>query len=377
MRTRLAPRGFLPVLTAVVLSLLSACALQVEMTSTPDQVQPGAPVTFNVKLTNRSACPLAQVGAEILAFIPADHFVQKLLGPEIPPNSPPEVIQFLEELEGFFDDLCTGGTPDFPTFPMIPMIPGPASCARSGSDMVCSLSGPLTGHEGNIGGTTFAGLGDHLQCQTDGTTMSCTLRIPLPTANAQAAGSGAANPIEQLDCVDVSQVNFLVTPTSSGAFCVIGTFPSNVGGLLAGQMATGQVSLPARGSGFVRNLVFGFSLDSDPGVCKGGSNAGQPCSTSDSDDPCPGSTCGEGICVGGGANAGKGCDEFTAGADCPGGTCSLCDADLPAGALPLDCTTTYVAPQGVPAMSPWGLAGLAILLVGFGTLWLQRRARRA
>jgi hypothetical protein len=85
-------------------------------------------------------------------------------------------------------------------------------------------------------------------------------------------------------------------------------------------------------------------------------------------------TCGEGICDMG-ANEGKGCDEASAAADCPDGSCILC-TDVPdTGFLPVDCTTTYVAPETVPAISPWGLAGLAGILFAAGTLFLRRRTR--
>ena len=147
-------------------------------------------------------------------------------------------------------------------------------------------------------------------------------------------------------------------------------------------MATGQVMLPARGEGLVRSIaigIAGFDPSGDSGtlgVCKGGANVGQAC---DDDDPnsCPGSTCGEGICDGG-ANDGKGCDESSATTDCGAGiTCVLCQDVPDTGFLPIDCTTTYVSPETVPAMSPWGLAGLAGLLFASGTLWLRRRGRRA
>ena len=79
-----------------------------------------------------------------------------------------------------------------------------------------------------------------------------------------------------------------------------------------------------------------------------------------------------------GSNPGQGCDTATELADCgAGGTCVVCSKLAEDGFLPIDCTTTYISPEGVPAMSSWGLIGLAVLLLGFGTLWLRGRTRRA
>jgi hypothetical protein len=62
--------------------------------------------------------------------------------------------------------------------------------------------------------------------------------------------------------------------------------------------------------------------------------------------------------------------------DCPnGGTCQVCAVELPPGALPFDCTTTYVSPETAPVMSPWALIGLALLLMATGTFWLRRVGR--
>jgi hypothetical protein len=360
-------------LIAGLLAVSSGCTgLGVEMTSTPDSVRAGQPVTFDFKVTNRSQCPTQSTVAEIIAFIPADQFFGNLTA-GAPSNLPPEVLAFFEELRVFFDELCAGGEPDLPTPPMFPC---PAmSCSRGEGEILCQMSGQLSGEAASSPGMTFANLGDQLRCEVEGEAIRCQLRIPVPTASATASGTGAALPPE-FSCLTGAD-DF---GGQSGALCFLGTF-QNPAGLGPSGMATGQVALPARGSGFVRNLIFAGSFDTtdaeDLGVCKNGPDAGEGCDQSESDSCSGGGTCGEGICQGGGNN-GLGCDAATAMIDCPGvgAVCQLCNDLAENGFLPVDCTTTYIAPEGVPAMSPWGLTGLAVLLMTAGIFWLQRRARR-
>jgi hypothetical protein len=221
---------------------------------------------------------------------------------------------------------------------------------------------------------TFSLLDGRLHCSVDDGIVHCPFRIDLPQdSSLSAATTWAATP--GLTCSTAQQLFGVPQIEGVTALCFLGTFPMFTG-LGGGQMASGQISLPAHGAGVTRNLVIAVSDDpDDAGVCKGGANAGQACDTSDS-SPCPGSTCGEGICVGG-DNDGLGCDVATQMTDCPnGGTCKACN-DVPQnGFLPVDCTTTYVSPEPVPLMSGWGLAGLAALLFGTGTLWLERRRTR-
>ncbi len=360
-----------------LLAIMSGCSnLDVDMTSTPDKVRRGELVTFDIKLTNRSQCPIPRALAEVIAFIPSESFLSELSGDSLPADTPPEIVAFIQELRDFFDDLCSGGDPELPEPPII----GPGSCSRTEGAVECQISGPVPGRDGNSGSMTFASIGNTLQCQLDGATMSCRLRFPLAGAgSAQAAGGTGAVAVDMLTCLTAEQLGVVTSDVGEvGALCFLGTFPTNFTGLAPGGMATGQVSLPARGAGFVRNLVFGISVnDEDLGVCRGGTAAGDACDMSDSSPCAGGGTCAEGICDGGG-NAGFGCDAATAMADCPGGgTCLLCNDFPDTPSLPVDCTTTYVAPEGVPAMSQWGLVGLAALLMGFGALWLQRRGRRA
>lgn len=374
MRSSMRRSSVRPALVLGFLVLVSGCAvLDVQMTSTPDTVHGGDPVTFDLKVTNRSQCPVSGAAVEILAFIPVDQFDAEF-SIDIPPGAPQEILDFFQALRMFFDELCAGGTPDLPQPPMFS-----TSCARGQDDMVCTMSSALGSHEGSIGSMSFALLANQLQCKLDDTSVSCELHVPLRNGAAGAAGSGALMS-KTLDCLTSGELEGEIIGAPAGALCVAGSIQSpDV--LAPGEMATGQAIIPARSEGFVRSIALGFAgfdangISGSIGVCKGGSEVGQPCQTENLND-CPGSTCGEGICDMGG-NGGKGCDESTAAADCPGGSCILC-TDVPdTGFLPIDCTTTYVAPETVPAMSPWGLAGLAAFLFACGTFFLRRRARRA
>jgi hypothetical protein len=208
---------------------------------------------------------------------------------------------------------------------------------------------------------TFAGLRNHVQCELDGISMRCELHIPLSNAATAAAGSGAAIPVKPLVCFG----------SGNEATCGVDDFP-NLGDLGPAQMAMGQVMLTAQGPGGVtRNLVFAFS-STGMGVCKGGSDAGEPCNPDDT-TPCSGGSCEPGICTGPSANVGQGCTPANAAIDCPGGTCALC-TDVPEDDfLPVACSTTNIAPAGVPAMSTWGLIAMAGALLLLGSTWIRRR----
>jgi IPTL-CTERM motif len=352
------------VLALSLLALSSGCnSLGVEMTSTPDSVRRGDPVMFDIKLTNRSQCPLTLGAAELIAFIPVENFFELLFEGEIPPDAPPEVLEFVEEVRRFFDELCSGGEPQLPEPPMLA-----TSCSRGPGEIVCELSRPLSAQQGSSGSMTFAGVGDRLRCEVDGGTMRCRLRIALPNGSATANATVAAA-VKPLTCL--TDADFGGDLEDVDALCFIGTFPA-VEGLGPNEMATGQVTLAARGSGTVRNLVIAITNnDADLGVCKGGSAEGEACDMEDV-DPCPGGSCGAGICLEG-ANDGLGCDEATAMMDCPDGTCKLCADVAENGFLPIDCTTTIIAAEPVPTLSPWGLMALAAVLLAFGLLWSQRR----
>lgn len=345
-------------IAGLTLALAGCGAVSVEMTSTPDRVNFGDPVTFDIKLTNRSQCPVGPPQVQLTAFIPVENFEFEILG-DMPSDPPEELLELVDLIEAFFDELCAGGLPTEPDMAL-----SPASCARDAGDILCTITGPAPGQQEPTGSMTFATLGNRLRCEVNNGTLNCQLRLPLPPAGAAGEARGSAGLVvnQTLDCV----------PGGDQAFCAVGDIDNPLG-LLGGQMAIGQVVLPASGSGPLRNLVFVLQEDeSEIGVCKGGTDVGQACSQ-DSMLDCPGSSCGEGICLNG-TNAGGGCDEATAMVDCPGGTCELC-SELSGFGLPIDCTETYVAPQRAPAASPWGLVALAAVLCAAG-MWLLRRRLR-
>lgn len=371
MRTTPVYRSTFRAAAAAALLCLSGCGLlTVEMTSTPETVRSGDPVTFDIKLTNTSQCPLEQSVAVLVPFISAAELNAEF--GEIPPDAPPEVLAFIEELRQFVEELCTGGQPSIPTPPaQQPAITRPAglstTCRRDDGAIVCRISGPVR-EPGNA--MTFSLFGDRLQCEVDDQIVGCEFHVPLPPMGEPSGVTSAA--IQNLTCLTTDVIGIL--GDEFGAACFVGTFPL-FEGLGPNEMATGSVTIPANGAGVTRNLIIAISGDAeDAGVCKGGADAGEACDNSDSSE-CPGSTCGEGICVGG-DTPGLGCDVATQMADCPnGGMCHVC-ADVPAtDLLPIDCTTTYISPEGVPVMSPWTLAGLAVILFAAGSFWLQRWRR--
>jgi hypothetical protein len=354
MRRATAALGF------VLLTAGGCGVISIDMTSTPAAVRSGDPVTFDITLTNRSACPVQPPFVVLEAFISFEQLFAELQS-ELPPNPPPELIQFIEELRTFFDELCAGGTPMVPEFPTI----ASSGCARENDELVCRTTGAAPGHSGDDGGLTFATAGNRLRCSIDGSIMNCELRLPLPaTANA---GTSVAAMAQSLECLATDP------STSEGnAVCTVGSFQSPQG-LAPGETATGQVVLNARGGGRLRNLAFVVSdAADDVGVCKGGADVGTACERGSSD--CTGSTCGAGICDGG-ANLGNGCDPATAMVDCPNANCVLCATTSGAPFIPLDCTETQVAVQPAPVLAPWSLAGLALALGGAGIAWLRRRSR--
>ena len=370
-----AARKFVPLaLTVGVLALASGCAvLDVDMTSYPQVVRAGDPVKFDIKLTNRSQCPLDTSVALLVAFIPESEFLFE----NLPPDTPYEVREFIKVLQRFFDKLCSGGEPEIPEFPELA-----TTCQRGEGEILCRMTGPLASQQGNSTSMSFASIGDRLQCEVDEGTMSCLLHLPVPSE--QASGSGAGNgESEYLNCFPLGHFGMdEFSSVGSSAICFVGNFP-NIGGLGPRGMARGEVTLKARGVGIVRNLVFAFADDEDNlGVCRDGGNYGKACDLDD--DGCYEGSCEAGICVGGG-NAGQGCDPTVAecsGAECvqtecSGGTCVACDSLAVDTFLPIDCTTTVIEPEPAPVMSSWGLVVMAAALLVFGSLWLQRRGRQA
>lgn len=350
---------------ATVLGWTGCGLVGVELTSTPDSVRRGDPVTFGVKITNYSQCPTQMAIVYLLPFLPQSEF-NNLLGP-IPPDAPPELLEVVELVREFFDVLCSGGMPTPPDLGPAPEARSGGSCRRGNGEVVCRIANALPARLENSGSMTLVGLGDRLRCRVDAGVVTCEIHLPLPGASAAASATTSAM-VTPLTCVTGEQIG---EGGEGVAFCFVGTLP-NLSGLAPREMAVGQIALNARGAGTVRNLAIAVSGDPDDlGVCKGGPDAGQACDRFD--DACPSSACGEGICVGGN-NDGRGCDKSSEMADCPnGGTCVLC-ADVPDDTfLPIDCTTTNVAAEPVPAMSPSLLGVLGGCLAAVGLWWLRRR----
>ena len=368
-------------LTVAALALGGCGLVGVDMTTSPATARRGDPITFDVKLTNYSQCPVAESAAVIIPFI-SDNTIEAAFRSELPPDAPPEIVQYLEQLHAFLLDLCNGGTPTLPPTPNIAVGPATSAptgvsggCRRVPSGLDCEISAPV---QGGTSGMTFPLFDNHLQCSVGEGVVRCVTHIDLPqTSTSSQAVASALDP--PLTCKTAEELGAAVVDGfgfgPGSVICYLGTFPM-IGGLGGGEMGEGQIVLPAHGSGTTRNIVIAMSTDAeDAGVCKGGTNKGLACTSSD--DCPPSSDCGEGICVGG-TNAGAGCDASTAWTDCPGmgATCKACDDVGSSTFLPLDCTTTYISPEPAPLMSMGGLLALAAILLVTGTLWLERRRER-
>jgi len=369
MHAVLGTRLILPVLMALLASAGGCGLVTVEMTSSPPTAQTGDPVTFNITLTNQSPCPMDTTFAILFPFISQSELDAQFA--EIPPDAPPEILEFVQELREFLDELCAGGQPTIPTPPIIPAVEPPTlaglttGCRRGDGVIECEFSLRLREQATPMSFALFRG---RMQCEIVEQIARCRFEIPLPET---AQTGGVTNAATALNCLTPEQLGLpsdVSLEGEVGAFCIVGTFPM-LRGLEGNEIAAGQVTLPARGAGIMRNLIIVGSEDEDEaGVCKGGATPGAPCELNVSN--CFGGMCLPGICVGG-TNSGQGCNAL---GDCPmASDCVQCAAELPIGALPIDCTTTYVSPEGAPVASPWALAVLACALVITGTYWLRRR----
>jgi hypothetical protein len=302
---------------------ITGCTVDIDLTTSPDTVPFGGEVTFDVKVTNVSACPVGDISAIILPFVE--------------PNSG------TAEDDSLLDALCSGTLPggDFPSG---------VECSVQGDMVVCGPSGPEDPVEGPEETLFESGTGANMfRCVRRGDSLTCRL----PVAAAEILAEQAASP---LSCSAVGPM----------AFC-------SANELDVGEMQSDSFVLAANTPGHVRNLAFVIAND-DAGVCKTGS-PGVPCSV-DADCSGMGNSCGGGICSGssGGAKDGFGCSIGNAG-DCPGGTCTACGppsgGDLSAG---IACTETSVGVEA-PAMSAWMLA-LTAAALPIATVLAQRRRQR-
>ncbi len=276
-------------------ALVSGCGLSVDIMG-GGPTRTGATQTFEIKLTNQSACPLA-----------SDSVIDDDADFAFVPFLPDAFVEENEELQ-----LLCG---------LLPMQPSVELAQAGAVDPVALQNGLQT-----------------VLAQSAAAVVSC---------------SGAGATCEPFDMFETPAgvVGCDLPPFAPGAMLTL-TCQATVPGGLAGDVYTLALA--------------GLSAD---GVCKAGTNQGQPCFD---DDDCGGGddSCGEGICDGG-TNDGLGCDEQLAETDCgAGGMCIDCDEGTGIGA---DCAVSSVAPVArAPLMGPLGLAGAAL-----GLAALARRRLRA
>jgi uncharacterized repeat protein (TIGR01451 family) len=322
---------------ALTLLLLSGCAIDVDLSSSPTAAAVGQPVTFDIAVRNRTTCPVGGVIAVLVPFVPRNLLINRI--------DDPNVRQVLSAL---VDAFCSGADVQPPD--------GSGSCRIENGELICdivpgmSMSGPLP--ETAVAMTQS---GDEVMCGSDGTRITC--RFPhsvVDAARAQQATSGTS--LGGLQCANNDTL----------AVC---------GALLldANETKTAQVQFDVSRVGVLHNWVVSVPTVSG-GVCTAGLVRRRPCSD-DSDCTGMSNTCGSGICVGG-TRDGFGCDTSPS---CPGGgTCETCDVSNDGQVLSgVACTTTDAATAAAaPAASPWGLATMLIGLAGIGGIALRRLARR-
>lgn len=330
--TPLAPR---PRALAAALAMLAiaGCAIDVDLASSPDAVDVGQPVTFDVSVRNRATCPVGGVVAVLVPFIPRDFFISQIADPEL-----------RAALSAFVDAFCSGMDVEPPD--------GAGDCRIENGELICdiipamSLPGPLP--EAAVATTDG---GEPVTCGSDGTRITC--RFPSAVlAQAQQASAEASPGMLQ---------------------CQAGAAIAACGALLLdpNETKSAQVALDVPRAGVLRNWVVAFATVRG-GVCTGGALARRPC---DDDGDCTGMTnlCADGMCSGGDRD-GYGCEMDS---DCPDCSCVECtvpdDGQLLTGVA---CTTTASALTGAPAMSPYALLLLAATLGLIGG-WMIHRRRRA
>jgi len=326
-------RILLAVASFAVTAVVGGCTVNVDLTTSPASLLVDQPVTFDVKVSNETTCPVGEVRAFVFPFIPKDTFIDRI-----------EDAQVREALRELVDLFCTDRLPALP-------LGASAQCGEIAGDIVCTLQPGSMGTVGSLEQTPLftATEGDDVTCEAVGTAIVC--RIPRSMIDAAVAAS-----------TNVPEGSFTCLPIDGAVVCM--TPKLNVG---ATKMA--QFELTPGTPGVLRNWVFAVA-GKDDGVCKTGT-ARTPC---DDDTDCGGAvdSCGSGMCSGG-DNDGFGCD---ADGDCPnGGECVECEA-VDGLLLPgLACTTTAAAGPA-PAMAPWALGVAGVALAGIAGFRLHRTRRR-
>ncbi|HVM94842.1 MAG TPA: hypothetical protein VMT89_00570 [Candidatus Acidoferrales bacterium] len=313
--------------TIILMGVLAGCGINVSVTTTPSTPGIGQQVDMKIKLTNPSQCPAGNVEALAIPFVTL---------PLLPNDN--GLYQTLNDLIGA---ACSGQPLEGP---------GGIICHIVDGGLVCEGSGDMA--PDSSGSTSFTLGRSGITCQRTGSGFKC----PLPTGPPAGADASGA---DTLLCMN----------GGDEAFCEIGT----LGG---GQMAMTDLIFnvpPPPGAYF--DLAFAGAAQL--GVCKSGTNQGNPCS---GDGDCGGVTgsCGDGICVDDMTQqpVAKGCSS--GGMDCSAGTsCVVCVGSGDSLPIGIGCDSVVVQGAPAPTMSRWGLVAVAMVLLAIGALGIRMKSNRS
>ena len=319
----------------MVAALCGGCSrIDVDLSSSPSTVRVGDPVTFDVALMNRSTCPIGNVTALLVPFVPRNLLIDRIQDPAV-----------RNTLSNALDAFCNGGTFD---------IPGSGGCQISNGELICMANDTTGGTGGAPATATMLSTDSNgsITCETDGSRITCHIPLSIAAMGEQIGADSVGNSLSPLVC---------------------GTGPGGRLGacftvkLDPGETKTGQLMMTPFDGGPTRNFILATATKNQ-GVCKTGTKDA-PCSTN---ADCAGmsNTCGSGICSGG-TNDGLGCDVA---GDCTGGSCVACTVPPDGQILSnLACTSTNVVrPQLAPMLSPSGIAAVVVLLLGVAYVALRR-----
>ncbi len=334
-RTNVATRVAVAVMVA---ALCAGCSrIDVDLSSSPSTVRTGDPVTFDVALMNRSTCPVGNVTALLVPFVPRNLLINQITDPAV-----------RNALSNALDAFCNGGTFD---------IPGSGGCQIANGELIC-MGGDTTGNSTGGAPATATMLSTDtdgsITCETDGSRITCHIPLSMAGMGEQIGASSVGNSLSPLVCA--------TGPNGRLGACFTLKLDPN-------ETKSGQIIMTPLDGGLTRNFILAFATKNQ-GVCKTGLKD-VPCSAN---ADCAGmsNTCGSGICSGG-TNDGHGCDVA---GDCPGagGSCVACTVPPDGQVLAnLACTSTNVVrPELAPTLSRPGIAAVIVLLLGVGYLALRR-----
>jgi hypothetical protein len=334
--------------TAVVAAALglalSGCMVNVDLDTSPEVVQAGQPVLFEVEVSNPDVCPVGGIVALIFPFIPKDAIIGQIRNDHL--------REFLGEA---VDAFCSD------RFEIPPDAQG--SCAFEGSDLVCRV----TGLEGQLPAESQANIpvaeaaGTSVTCDIGAGTITCRIPGSIVQMAQQAGEEPEEGILDELLCYPAGPIRVCL-----GA------------GLAGFGSATGELELTPERVGTLRNLIIAFPTVHG-GVCESSIVKNVPCDP-DATNPCVISSvaCSPGICTSGsatvgGSRVGRGCDTTSDCGTSNNPTCTPCgDRFLPG----IDCTTTRsIRVSPAPAMSTWGLFATALGLFGVAAFALRRMRR--